>query len=172
MIHNWWWPVPWQKFMQASFLEYFVGVVIVALVTEIFVEFVVEDAALVTGCNVVDVVVFVVLADDMVIEAWNVVVETDGVRIEIDDPVTGIVSTSGIWFEIAVVDVIVVVTEDNTYEAVVLTPVEVADFEIVVEVGDFEGPFDVCIFVAEDVSWSVAEIGLNVISSFMNSIMK
>ena len=49
-------------------------------------------------------------------------------------------------------DVIVVVTEDNTYEAVVLTPVEVADFEIVVEVGDFEGPFDVCIFVAEDVS--------------------
>ena len=163
MIHNWWWPVPWQKFMQASFREYFVGVVTVALVTEIFVEFVVEDAALVTGCNVVDVVTFVVIAVDMV--AWNVVDE-------IDDPVTGIFSTVGIWFEIAVVNVVVVLMEDNTYEAVVLTPVEVADFEIVVEVGDFEGPFDVCIFVAEDVSWSVAEIGLNVISSFMNSIMK
>ena len=74
--------------MQASFLEYFVGVVIVALVTEIFVEFVVGEAALVTGCNVVDVV-FVVIADDMVTEACNVVDE-------IDDLVTGIFSTVGI----------------------------------------------------------------------------
>ena len=72
--------------MQASFREYFVGVVIVAFVTEIFVEFVVGDAALVTGCNVVDVVVFVVIADDI---ACNVVDE-------IDDPVTGIFSTVGI----------------------------------------------------------------------------
>ena len=75
--------------MQASFREYFVGVVTVALVTEIFVEFVVEDAALVTGCNVVDVVVFVVIADDMVTEACNVVDETDAL-------VTGIFSTAGI----------------------------------------------------------------------------
>ena len=99
--------------MQASFREYFVGVVTVAFVIEIFTELVVGDAALVTGCNVVDVV-FVVIAVDMVGEAWNVVVETDGVRIEIDDPVTGITSTTGIWFEIAVADVIVVVVEENT----------------------------------------------------------
>ena len=52
--------------MQASFREYFVGVVFVAFVIEIFVEFVVGDAALVTGCNVVDVVTFVVIAVDMV----------------------------------------------------------------------------------------------------------
>ena len=44
---------------------------------------------------------------------------------------------------------IVVLTEDNTYEAVVLTPVKVADFQVVV---DLEGSFNVCIFVAKDVS--------------------
>ena len=83
--------------MQTSFREYFVGVVIVAFVIEIFTELVVGDAALVSGCNVVDAVVFVVIAVDMVTEACNVVVKTDAVgRIEIDDPVTGIVSTTGI----------------------------------------------------------------------------
>ena len=44
------------------------GVVTVAFVIEIFTELVVGDAALVTGCNVVDVV-FVVIAVDMVGEA-------------------------------------------------------------------------------------------------------
>ena len=75
--------------MQASFREYFVGVVIVAFVIEIFTELVVGDAALVTGCNVVDVVVSVVIAVDIVTEACNVVDE-------IDDLVTGIFSTGGI----------------------------------------------------------------------------
>ena len=51
--------------MQASFREYFVEVVIDALVIEVYTELVVGDAALVTGCNVVYVVVFVVIADDM-----------------------------------------------------------------------------------------------------------
>ena len=174
MVYNLWWPVPWQKFMQASFREYFVEVVIDALVIEVYTELVVGDATLVTGCNVVDVVVFVVIADDMVV--WNVVVETDGVRIETDDPVTGIISTTGIWVLIAGVIVIVVVTADNTYEAVVLTPdvitPEVADFQLVVDVGDFEWSFDVCIFVAKDDSWSVDKIELNGISSFVNSVVK
>ena len=75
--------------MQTSFREYFVGVVIVAFVIEIFTELVVGDAALVTGGNVVDVVGSVVIAVDMVSEACNVVDE-------IDDPVTGIFSTVGI----------------------------------------------------------------------------
>ena len=74
--------------MHASFREYFDGVVIVAFVIEIFDELVVGDAALVTGCNVVDVV-FVVISVDMVGEACN---DVD----EIDDPVTGIFSTVGI----------------------------------------------------------------------------
>jgi len=49
---------------------------------------------------------------------------------------------------------------------------QLADFQLDVDVGDFEWSFDVCIFVANDVSWSVDKIELNVISSFINSVVK